>query len=236
MNGILALTTCAVLCHLAICQPEGEIFVNATAGERPDRSGWANRAKCVFFSRFSRAEIVSPSDGVPSGGVVIPQAASRPRPWLATALWKRPILVLGPTVRRPGGLRGLTGLKFRCLETKSYLTRWPARGQRYLMTIFSGRFGCLGGWQAGKGEQLPPRMSSALTDHLQIFEHHYFPGMKGLVGAPLIRGRSGHSHLRSTQRDGGNAVVMIARAAGGGKVNRQKWAIRSVRLRHSECY
>lgn len=60
-------------------------------------------------------------------------------------------------------------------------------------------------------------MSSALTDHLQIFEHHHFPGMKGLVGAPLIRGRSGHSHLRSAQRDGGNAVAMIARAAGGGE-------------------
>lgn len=162
-----------------------------------------------FFSffLFSRAEVVSPWDGVSSGGVVIPQAASRPRSWLATVLWKRPILALGPTVRCPGGLRGLTGLKFRWLETKSYLTRWPARGQRYLMTIFSGSSGCLVAGRMGKGSNCVPRMSSALTDHLQIFEHHYFPGMKGLVGAPLIRGRSGHSHLRSAQRDGGNAVV-----------------------------
>lgn len=161
-----------------------------------------------FLSLFSRAEVVSPWDGLPSGAVLIPQAASRPRSWLATVLCKRPILVLGPTVRCPGGLRGLTGLELRWLETKSYLTRWPARGQRYLMTILSGSFwlsGWLAGWERG---------ASALTDHLQIFEHHYFPGTKGLVGAPLIRGRSGHSHLRSAQRDGGNAVVII------GKVNR----------------
>lgn len=31
-------------------------------------------------------------------------------------------------------------------------------------------------------------MSSALTDHLQIFEHHHFPGMKGLVGAHSFAG------------------------------------------------
>lgn len=47
----------------------------------------------------------------------------------------------------------------------------------------------------GAGGKLPPRMPSSL---LQVTEHHYFPGMKGLAVAPLIRGTSGHSLLRKS--------------------------------------
>lgn len=94
MNEMLALTTCAVCISRSVSVEE--VVFAAMDGKRPDRSGYARRAKWIFFSLlvlFSRAEVASPWDGVSSGAVLIPQAASRPRSWLATVLCKRPILV-----------------------------------------------------------------------------------------------------------------------------------------------